>query len=117
MEHFGANFTGTKRTMGGIARDNRLFMNAVLWILRTGAPWRDLPKEFGKWSSVHQRFRRWRDAGVWERILSVLAKNSDFEWLMIDASHCKVHPHVSGAIEGNEGMGHTKGAHEKFIWP
>ena len=66
---------GQRGQWGGIARDNRLFMNAVLWILRTGAPWRDLPKEFGKWSSVHQRFRRWRDAGVWERILSVLAKN------------------------------------------
>lgn len=94
---------------GGIARDNRQFMNAVLWILR----WRDLPKEFGKWSRVHQRFRRWRDAGVWERILNALA----FEWLMIDASHCKVHPHAAGAIGGNEGMGRTKGAHEKFIWP
>ena len=92
-------------------------MNAVLWILRTGAPWRDLPRKFGKWSSVHQRFRRWRDAGVWERILSAVAKRPDFEWLMIDASHCKVHPHAAGAIGGNEGTGRTKGAHEKFIWP
>ena len=70
---------GQKGQWGGIARDNRLFMNAVLWILRTGVPWRDLPKEFGKWSSVHQRFRRWRDAGVCERILSVLAKHYNFE--------------------------------------
>ena len=88
-------------------------MNAVLWILRTGAPWRDLPREFGKWGSVHQRFRRWRDAGVWERILNVLAKRPDFEWLMIDASHCKVHPHAAGAIGGNEDMGRTKGAQHK----
>ena len=100
---------GQKGQWGGVAKDNRLFMNAVLWILRTGAPWRDLPSEFGKWGSVHQRFRRWRDAGVWERILSVLAKRPDFEWLMIDASHCKVHPHAAGAIGGNEGMGRTKG--------
>jgi transposase len=51
---------GQRGQWGGIAKDNRLFMNAILWILRTGAPWRDLPKEFGKWSSVHQRFRRWQ---------------------------------------------------------
>ena len=63
---------GQKGQWGGVAKDNRLFMNAVLWILRTGAPWRDLPREFRKWGSVHQRFRRWRDAGVWERILSIL---------------------------------------------
>ena len=67
---------------------------------------------------MHQRFRRWRDSGVWERILSALAKRPDFEWLMIDASHCKVHPHAAGAIGGNEGMGRTKGGlTQKFIWP
>ena len=77
-----------------------------------------MPKKFGKWSSVHQRFRRWRDAGVRERILNRLAKRQDFEWLMIDATHCKVHPHASGAIGGNEGMGRTKGGSiQKFIWP
>ena len=112
MEDFGADFAGPEGQWGGIAKDNRLFMNAVLWILRTGAPWRDLPSEFGKWSSVHQRFRRWRDAGVWERILSVLAKRPDFEWLMIDATHCKVHSHAAGAIGGNEGMDRTKGAQQ-----
>ena len=109
---------GQRGRWGGIAKDNQLFMNAILWILRTGAPWRDLPKEFGKWSSVHQRFRRWRDAGVRERILSAVAKRPDFAWLMIDASHCKVQPHASGAIGGNEGMGRTKGGSiQKFIWP
>ena len=66
---------GQRGQWGGIAKDNRLFMNAVLWILRTGAPWRDLPREFGKWGSVHQRFRRWRDSGVWERILSASGTN------------------------------------------
>ena len=56
------------------------------------------------------RQRRWQDAGVWERILSVLAEHPDFEWLMIEASHCKVHPHAAGAIGGNEGRSRTKGA-------
>ena len=109
---------GQRGQWGGVAKDNRCFMNAVLWILRTGAPWRDLPSEFGKWGSVHQRFRRWRDAGVWERILNALAKRPEFEWLMIDATHCKVHPHAAGAIGGNEGMGRTKGGStQKIIWP
>jgi transposase len=101
-----------------VAKDNRLFINAVFWILRTGAPWRDLPPEYGKWGTVHQRFIRWRDKKVWERLLEVLIDDPDFEWLMIDASHCKVHPHAAGARGGNQGMGRTKGGSTaKYTWP
>ena len=71
---------------GGIAEDNRRFIDAVFRILRTGAPWRDLPPDYGKWSSVHQRFRRWRDEGRWEKLLELLVDDPDYEWLMIDAS-------------------------------
>ena len=60
---------GQRGQWGGIAEDNRRFINGVFWILRTGAPWRDLPPDYGKWGSVHQRFHRWRDKGIWERIL------------------------------------------------
>ena len=88
---------GRKGSWGGIAQDNRSFINAVFWIMRAGAPWRDLPPDFGGWSNTHRRFIRWRDSGVWERLLEVLIDEPDFEWLMIDASHCKVHPHASGA--------------------
>ena len=84
---------GQRGQWGGIAEDNRRFINGVFWILRTGAPWRDLPPDYGKWGSVHQRFRRWRDKGIWEKILEALIDDPDYEWLMIDASHCKVHPH------------------------
>jgi len=103
---------------GGIAKDNRKFINAIFWVLRTGAPWRDLPAVYGKWGTVHQRFRRWRDRGVWEKLLELLVDEPDFEWLMIDASHIKVHPHAAGAIGGNQAMGHTKGGSTpRYIWP
>ena len=73
---------GQRGQWGGIAKDNRLFINAVFWILRTGAPWRDLPPEYGKWGTVHQRFIRWRDKRIWERLLEKLIDEPDFEWLM-----------------------------------
>ena len=109
---------GQKGQWGGIAKDNRKFINAVFWILRTGAPWRDLPPEYGKWGTVHQHFIRWRDKRIWEKLLEILIDEPDFEWLMIDASHCKVHPHATGAKGGNQGMGRTKGGSiQKYIWP
>ena len=77
----------------GKARDNRQFINAVFWILRTGAPWRDLPPSYGDWKNTHRRFCRWRDRSIWESLLERLIDNPDHEWLMIDASHIKVHPH------------------------
>lgn len=91
------------------AGDNRKFVNGVFWILRTGSPWRDLPIQYGKFGSVHKRFKRWCDEGHWDDILEQLMDDPDFEWLMIDASHCKVHPHASGAVGGNQSMGRTKG--------
>jgi transposase len=86
---------GREGSWGGIARDNRQFIDAVFWIIRTGSPWRDLPPDYGNWSNTHRRFIRWRDKGVWERLLEVLIDEPDYEWLMIDASHCKVRPHAA----------------------
>ena len=103
---------------GGIAKDNRQFINAVFWILRTGAPWRDLPPDYGDWKNTHRRFSRWRDSGVWESLLERLIDEPDFEWLMIDASHIKVHPHAAGARGGNQAMSKTKGGStQRYIWP
>ena len=95
--------------LGGVAQDNRRFINAVFWILRTGAPWRDLPTSYGGWKNTHRRFCRWRDRGIWESLLEKLIVDPDYEWLMIDASYCKVHPHAAGARGGNPGMSRSKG--------
>lgn len=109
---------GNKGTWGGNAKDTRLFINAVFWILRTGAPWRDLPPDYGNWNTVQRRFCRWRDKGIWERILEALIDEPDYEWLMIDASHVKVHPHAAGAVGGNQDMERTKGGLiPRYTWP
>ena len=109
---------GREGAWGGKARDNRLFINAVFWILRTGAPWRDLPSDYGDWKNTHRRFCRWRDKGIWESLLEQLVTEPDYEWLMIDASHIKVHPHAAGAKGGNQDMGLTKGGSiVRYIWP
>ena len=60
----------------------------------TRAPWRDLPPVYGDWSNTHRRFIFWRDKGIGEQLLEILIDIPDYEWLMIDASHCKVHPHA-----------------------
>jgi len=109
---------GQRGQWGGVTEDNRRFINAVFWILRTGAPWRDLPPEYGNWNSVAKRFRRWVEQGLWERILEKLIDDPDYEWLIIDASHIKVHPHAAGAVGGNQDMERTKGGSiPKYILP
>jgi transposase len=100
---------GRPGTWGGNAKDNRKFINTIFWILRTGAPWRDLPPDYGDWKNTHRRFCRCRDKGEWEKLLNLLTGDPDFEWLMIDASHIKVHLHASGAVGGNQDMERSKG--------
>src|SRR6185295_17507610 len=64
---------------GSTGRDNRMFVEGVLWIVRTGSPWRDLPEAFGEWNSVFRRFSRWSRKGVWQRIFEVMSDDPDFE--------------------------------------
>jgi len=82
---------------GRSAADNRRFVEAVLWIARTGAPWRDLPPEFGPWNSVDVRFRRRARGGVWDRVLAVLHDDLDREDLAMDSTVLRAHQHTAGA--------------------
>ena len=84
---------------GRTAEDNRLFIEAVLWIARTGSPWRDLPEEFGLWNSVYQRFARWSRNDVWHRVFAELAKDADFEEVFLDSTIVRAHQHAAGAAK------------------
>ena len=75
--------------------------------MRTAAPWRDLPREYGHWKNVHRRFYLWRDKDIWENILNVLVDDVDFEGLMIGATYVKVHSDCTGAHGGNQGISRT----------
>ena len=86
---------GKQGDPGRTAQDNRRFINAVLWIARTGAPWPDLPERFGKYNSVFQRFNRWSKNGTWQRIFKQL-QDPDLEWLMLDSTTVRAHQHVAG---------------------
>jgi len=109
---------GNAGTWGGNAKDTRKFINAVFWILRTGAPWRDLPSSYGNWNNVNRRFCRWRDKGIWERIFLAIIGEDECEWLIIDASFVKAHKDAHGAVGGSQGIGRSKGGrHPKYILP
>ena len=85
---------------GRTGRDNRLFLESILWVARTGSPWRDLPATLGNWNSVFVRFRRWALKGVFERIFTALSGDPDFEYAIIDGTIVRVHQHGTGAKGG-----------------
>jgi len=80
--------------------DNRLFLEAVLWIARTGSPWRDLPGHFGNWSTAFRRFSDWRKADVFVKLFEACSDDPDMEYAMVDATIVKVHRHGQGAKGG-----------------
>ena len=82
----------------GVPRVNdRRVLNGIFWVLRSGAPWRDLPERFGDWKNVHRRFSRWAEAGVWKGVFQHLAADADNEYAMIDSTIVRAHQHSAGA--------------------
>lgn len=90
---------GQEGDPGVTAKDNRLFIDAVLWIAKTGAQWRDLPERFGNWNSVWRRFDRWAAKGIWARVFRAL-QDPDLEWLLLDSTIIRAHQHAAGAKKG-----------------
>jgi transposase len=91
---------GKQGDRGRTGQDNRMFVEAVLWLARTGSPWRDLHEQFGNWNSVFRRFRRWAVKGVFEAIFKGLSRDPDFEYVIIDGTIVRVHQHGTGAKGG-----------------
>lgn len=88
---------GREETPGVTARDNRLFVEAVLYRYRAGIPWRDLPERFGDFRVIHTRHTRWSQKGVWEKVFKTLAADADNEYSMIDSTIVRAHQHSAGA--------------------
>ena len=82
---------GRAGTAGARALDNRNFVNGVLWILRSGARWSDLPERYGKWNTLYRRFWRWEKTGVWDKVFRFLVRDRDNEYLMIDSTIVRAH--------------------------
>jgi transposase len=92
-----AMLPGKASDSGATATDNRRFVEAVLWIARTGSPWRDLPAQLGNWHTTYTRFNRWCKSGVWRQVLAQLGTDRDLEALMIDSTVVRAHQHAAGA--------------------
>lgn len=92
---------GREGYVGVTAKDNRLFVEAVLYRYRAGIPWRDLPTRFGDFRVVHTRFSRWTNSRVWQRVFQYLAEDADNEYAMIDSTIVRAHQHSAGAKGGS----------------
>ena len=98
---------------GPKGREDKSFFEAIVWILRTGSPWRDLPEAFGKWSRIYRRFRRWALAGRWETLRHSL-RRAESKLVLIDSAVIKAHPHAAGAFrrtggQSAQGLGRSRG--------
>ena len=102
-KHLAPHLSGKNGDIGRPCDDNRRFINAVLWITRSGAPWRDLPEGYGKWGTVFQRYNRWSKAGRWEAIFHIIRDEEgvDMDWAAGDSTIVRAHQHASGQKKHN----------------
>lgn len=110
-----------KPKRGRPAHDHRRMSNGMLWVLRTGAPWRDLPERYGLWESVASRFYRWSHAGIWDRVLGVLQVQADAEGRLdwdvhyADATVVRAHQHAAGAKKGGPRFKRSGAVREAWV--
>jgi transposase len=93
---------GKKSDPGRTGSDNRLFVNGVLWVLRSGARWSDLPERYGRWKTIHKRFTRWAKNGVWERVFESLTGDPDNQYLMLDTTLIRAHQQAATGKGGTK---------------
>jgi transposase len=97
-----------KPARGRPAKDHRTVLNGILWVLRTGAPWRDLPERYGPWQTAYSRFYRWQQAGVWQKVLKELQKQKDgsgevgWEIHFVESTTVRAHQHAAGVKGGSK---------------
>ena len=99
-ERIAPELPGKDGDSGATARDNRLFVNGVLWVLRSGAHWQDIPERYGKWKTLHKRFTRWAKAGVWEKVFASLTGDPNNQYLMLDTTLVRVHQQAASGKGG-----------------
>lgn len=101
-ERIGPMLPGKNSDPGRTGGDNRLFVNGCLWVLRSGAHWRDLPERYGKWKTLHKRFTRWAKAGVWDEVFASLIKDRDNRYLMLDSTLVRAHQQAATGKGGTK---------------
>ena len=103
-ERLEPHLSGKNGDVGRPCDDNRRFINAVLWITRSGAPWRDLPERYGKWITAFQRYNRWSKAGRWETIFRIIRDEEgvDMDWADGDSTIVRAHQHAAGQKKRNQ---------------
>ena len=101
-ERIASMLPGKDSDPGRTGGDNRLFVNGCLWVLRSGAHWRDLPERYGKWKTLHKRFTRWAKAGVWDEVFASLIKHRDNQYLMLDSTLVRAHQQAATGKGGTK---------------